>query len=84
MPNSREPGREIAVALVVVVVVAYLTSAAYLGSPLEPGMHPERFAFQARGPAACGFVCHCRDWIRAQSCAAEFPRSTGHFARRCG
>jgi diguanylate cyclase (GGDEF)-like protein len=41
VPNSREPGREIAVALVVVVVVAYLTSAAYLGSPLEPGMHPK-------------------------------------------
>jgi diguanylate cyclase (GGDEF)-like protein len=40
VPNSREPGREIAVALVVVVVVAYLTSAAYLGSPLEPVMHP--------------------------------------------
>ncbi|MGH9680939.1 MAG: GGDEF domain-containing protein, partial [Candidatus Acidiferrales bacterium] len=40
VPNSREPGREIAVALVVVVVVAYLTSAAYLGSPLEPAMHP--------------------------------------------
>ena len=41
VPNSREPGREIAVALVVVVVVAYLTSAAYFGSPLEPGMHPK-------------------------------------------
>ena len=40
VPNSREPGREIAVALGVVVVVAYLTSAAYFGSPLEPGMHP--------------------------------------------
>ena len=40
VPNSRDPGREIVVALVVVVVVAYLTSAAYLGSPLEPGMHP--------------------------------------------
>ncbi|MBZ5643198.1 MAG: GGDEF domain-containing protein [Acidobacteriia bacterium] len=40
VPNSREPGREIAVALFVVVVVAYLTSAAYLGSPLEPAMHP--------------------------------------------
>jgi diguanylate cyclase (GGDEF)-like protein len=40
VPNSREPGREIAVAMMVVVVVAYLTSAAYLGSPLEPGMHP--------------------------------------------
>ncbi len=41
VPNSRDPGREIAVALVVVVGVAYMTSAAYLGSPLEPGMHPK-------------------------------------------
>ena len=40
IPNSREPGREIAIALVVVVVVAYLTSAAYLGAPSDPGMHP--------------------------------------------
>jgi diguanylate cyclase (GGDEF)-like protein len=40
VPNSRDPGREIAIALMVVVAVAYLTSAAYLGSPLEPGMHP--------------------------------------------
>jgi len=40
VPNSREPGREIAVALLVVVVVAYVTSAAYFGSPLEPAMHP--------------------------------------------
>ena len=40
VPNSREPGREIAIALLVVVAVAYLTSAAYLGSPLEPSMHP--------------------------------------------
>jgi diguanylate cyclase (GGDEF)-like protein len=38
--NSRDPGREIAVALIVVVGVAYLTSAAYLGSPLKAGMHP--------------------------------------------
>jgi diguanylate cyclase (GGDEF)-like protein len=43
IPNSREPGREIAIALVVVVVVAYLTSAAYLGSPLDAGMHPGAF-----------------------------------------
>jgi diguanylate cyclase (GGDEF)-like protein len=40
VPNSRDPGREIAVALVVVVGVAYLTSAAYFGFPLEPVMHP--------------------------------------------
>jgi diguanylate cyclase (GGDEF)-like protein len=41
VPNSREPGREIAVALVVVVVAAYATSAAYFGSPLEPAMYPK-------------------------------------------
>jgi diguanylate cyclase (GGDEF)-like protein len=41
VPNSREPGREIAIALFVVVGVAYATSAAFLGSPLEPGMHPK-------------------------------------------
>ena len=40
VPNSRDPGREIGVAFIVVVVVAYLTSAAYLGAPSEPAMHP--------------------------------------------
>ena len=40
VPTSRDPGREIAVALLVVIGVAYTTSAAYFGSPLEPGMHP--------------------------------------------
>lgn len=43
VPNSREPGREIAIAMMVVVVVAYLTSAAYFSSPLEPGVHPKSF-----------------------------------------
>ncbi len=40
IPNSREPGREIAVAMVVVVAVAYLTSAAYLSSPFALTMNP--------------------------------------------
>jgi len=40
VPTSRDPGREMAVALLVVVGVAYMTSAAYFGSPLEPSMHP--------------------------------------------
>jgi len=40
VPNSRDPSREIAIALTVVVAVAYVTSVAYLGSPLEAGMHP--------------------------------------------
>jgi diguanylate cyclase (GGDEF)-like protein len=43
VPNSREPGREIALALIVVVGVAYMTSAAFFGSPLEPVMHPRAF-----------------------------------------
>jgi len=46
VPHSREPSREMAIALVVVSVVAYLTSAAYLGSPAEPVIHP--FAMIAR------------------------------------
>jgi diguanylate cyclase (GGDEF)-like protein len=41
VPNSRDPGREIAVAMVVVVVVAYMTSAAFFGSPLDLLMHPK-------------------------------------------
>lgn len=41
VPHSREPGREMAVAFVVVGVVAYLTSAAYLGAPISPGIHPD-------------------------------------------
>ena len=54
---------------VVVVVVAYLTSAAYLGSPLEPGMHPGASVFQARGPFARHLVRGGGNWIRAQGCA---------------
>jgi diguanylate cyclase (GGDEF)-like protein len=71
VPNSHEPGREIAVALFAVVGVAYLTSAAYFGSPLEPSMHPR--ALLARpgdllpavlfGVAAVGFGR--RLWHRA-------------------
>jgi diguanylate cyclase (GGDEF)-like protein len=40
IPNSRDPGRETAVALIVVVGVAYLTSVAYLGFPSEPAIYP--------------------------------------------
>jgi diguanylate cyclase (GGDEF)-like protein len=40
VPTSRDPGREMAIAFLVVVGVAYMTSAAYFGSPLEPGIHP--------------------------------------------
>ncbi len=40
VPTSRDPGREITVALAVVMGVAYLASAAYLGIRLAPPMHP--------------------------------------------
>jgi diguanylate cyclase (GGDEF)-like protein len=39
VPHSREPGRELAIALLVVGVVAYLTGAAYLTAPMEPTIH---------------------------------------------
>ena len=40
VPHSREPGRELAIALLVVGAVAYLTSAAYLSAPMEPRILP--------------------------------------------
>jgi diguanylate cyclase (GGDEF)-like protein len=43
VPNSRDPGREITIAMVVVVVVAYLTSAAYLSSVFSPAIYPNSF-----------------------------------------
>jgi diguanylate cyclase (GGDEF)-like protein len=39
VPHSREPGRDITIAIFVVGVVAYLTSAVYFGSLIEPGVH---------------------------------------------
>ena len=72
VPNSREPGREIAIALVVVVVVAYLTSAAYLGSPSEPGMHPGAFLSRPGDLVARGLVCGCGDCFRTQDAAGSF------------
>jgi len=43
LPNAREPGREIAGSLIVVGAVAYLTSVAYLGFPIEPPIRPAAF-----------------------------------------
>jgi len=40
LPSSRDPAREMFVALVVVGVVAYLTSAGFLSYPVEPSIHP--------------------------------------------
>ena len=72
VPNSREPGREIAVALIVVVVVAYLTSAAYLGSPSGTGYASRRPVLTARRPVARSLVRGCGDWVRAQDAPGNF------------
>jgi diguanylate cyclase (GGDEF)-like protein len=43
MPNSRQPGREIAVALLIVAVASYLTSAAFLAAPAAPLTRAAKF-----------------------------------------
>jgi len=43
VPNSREPSKEIALALFAVVAVAYATSAAFLWSPIALAIHPKDF-----------------------------------------
>jgi len=40
LPHALDPGREIVAAFLVVVIVAYLTSAAYFGVPWEPTIRP--------------------------------------------
>ena len=40
LPNSREPGREIAAAFFIVAAAGYLISAAFLGSPWQVVSHP--------------------------------------------
>jgi diguanylate cyclase (GGDEF)-like protein len=42
-PTSRQPSKEIAVALTVVAVAAYATSAAFLAAPSAPIAHPSHF-----------------------------------------
>ena len=42
-PTARQPSKEIAVALLVVALAAYATSAAFLAAPSAPTAHPARF-----------------------------------------
>jgi diguanylate cyclase (GGDEF)-like protein len=46
VPHSRDPGGEAAIAFAVVCAMAYLTGAAYFGTPLEPAIYPS--AWMAR------------------------------------
>ena len=93
VPNSREPGREITIALVVVVAVAYLTSAAYLGAPTIPVMRPGAMFSRPWDlfPAALFAVAGI---VSVRGCAGEgrfrelprwgLPRSIAYFARQSG
>ena len=46
-PTSRQPSKEIAIALTVVAVAAYATSAAFLAAPSAPIAHPSHFLSRA-------------------------------------
>lgn len=46
-PTSRQPSKEIAIALAVVAVAAYSTSAAFLAAPSAPIAHPSHFLSRA-------------------------------------
>jgi diguanylate cyclase (GGDEF)-like protein len=46
-PTSRQPSKEIAIALTVVAVAAYSTSAAFLAAPSAPIAHPSHFLSRA-------------------------------------
>jgi diguanylate cyclase (GGDEF)-like protein len=46
-PTARQPSKEIAIALLVVALAAYATSAAFLAAPSAPIAHPLRFLSRA-------------------------------------
>jgi diguanylate cyclase (GGDEF)-like protein len=77
IPVAREPGREIAGALLVVGVVAYLTSAAYFAVPGRPEIRPD--AFLARPwdllPAAIFLAAAIGYWQRLTSVDSALDRA---------
>ena len=77
VPNSREPGREIARRALCGRRVAYMTSAAYFGLPSEPGMHPRALLSRPGDLLPRDSLCRCRDRIWpeiAASCLSLRPR----------
>ena len=58
MPTARQPSKEIAVALLVVALAAYATSAAFLAAPSAPTAHPSHFVSRSWDllPAALFFA----------------------------
>ncbi len=77
IPVAREPGREIAVATLIVGIVAYLTSAAYFAVPGSPGIHPQ--ALLARPwellPAIIFLVAAVGYWNRLARVASSLDRA---------
>jgi diguanylate cyclase (GGDEF)-like protein len=77
IPMAREPTREIAVALLVVGVVAYGTSAAYFAVPASPEIHP--FALVPRPwdllPAAIYLAATIGYWRRLASVHSALDRA---------
>lgn len=77
VPQSREPGREIAIAIFVVGVVAYLTSAVYFGALIEPAIRPS--ALIARPwdlfPATLFFLAAIGFTRRLRTVSSAFDRA---------
>jgi diguanylate cyclase (GGDEF)-like protein len=77
LPNSREPGREIAIACFVVGGVAYLTCAAFLGLPWRISIHPNWFLSRPWEllPAALFLAAAMGFRQRLQRTASAFDKS---------
>ena len=75
IPVSREPGKEIAGATLIVGVAAYLTSVFYFMLPDAPKIHPGAFVPRPWDllPAAIYVAGH--DRLSAGACGAPMPRS---------
>ena len=60
-PTARQPSKEIAIALLVVALCAYATSAAFLAAPSAPSAHPARLLSRSWDllPAALFFAAAC-------------------------
>lgn len=77
LPNSREPGREIAAAFFIVGGVAYLTSAVFLGLPWQISIHPSWVLARPWEvlPAGLFFAAALGSRRRLQRTASAFDKS---------
>ncbi len=63
IPLARDPGKEIAGAILVVAAVAYLTSVFYFMMPEAPQIHPGSLCSAPLGPSACSHLRGCHHWL---------------------